>query len=107
MNVRAIWRHREDYVYYLVERSADGELLGASGPLLPKPGPISADKARALLLGNLVPNVKAFKHIKSKQDKFVEDYELDDEGQVWDFHGPTSAGAPLETMHQFGAHIGP
>src|SRR5690349_17867305 len=98
MNIRAIWRHREDYVYYLVERSFEGDLIGAAGPLLPKPGPIPAEKAHALLLGRFVPNAKALKHVKSKQDRFVEDYELDDEGQIWDFHAPASAPAPVEMM---------
>ena len=88
MLTHALWRHRQNGAYYLVQRSTSGKLTGAAGPIAPQAAPVSAERMYALLLQRLVSNPKVLRQLESKQGHFTEEYELDEQGHLWDFHEP-------------------
>jgi hypothetical protein len=94
MATRAIWRHRGHGTCFLVELFAGGELVGATEPTPPRAGPLPAEAAHALLLGPLVLNPKALQLLRGKRPDFIEDFELDEEGRIWDFCELASPSAP-------------
>jgi hypothetical protein len=73
-----IWRHKVSNASYVVAVSAGGELLAAVGPL-------AYEDPRAAMTADHEPDPEALAQVRRAWGEFLEDYELDEDGRLWDY----------------------
>jgi hypothetical protein len=75
---REIWRNPDTGERYIVELSSGGDVVGAAGPIL------HSDPEQALS-ERFVPDPNLLGTVQDLVQNHVLEYELDEDGNVWNF----------------------
>jgi hypothetical protein len=86
MGSHRIWRHVETNERFIVA-FRDGDLLAAAGP-------VEAGDPYAVLSADREPSPSALSLVSGAVRNFIEEFELDEEGKLWNYAADTvAAGA--------------